>query len=413
VATAATPLFGWIETRYSTREGMWNARYRYRLGKRVVTFDHKHVDRETAVELAEDTRLEQTLRWRRGKMPASQQARETSFDDFLETWKRRRLPQLSPNSQENYPIVIEKWLRPFLAGFALAELTPDVGYAWIEWMEEEGASPSTIERAANIASGIVTRAIRWRALDVGENPFRFVERPRVHRQRAPLALSAVHIWQLAEAMPHARDRAYVLLLGFEGLRQQEAIPLVWLDVLGENGKPRERLRVVKAVSGTGRRRVVTELKNRSSERYPQLFAPVGRELVRYYAEQGQPDLEALVFPTGTRDGMVNPHNWREDYWWPALDAAGVPRVGPRYGRLGPHRLRAACASMLGYAQWSKAEVLAHLGHAQETTTLTYYSRAIEDAGDLRGLSVEKQIERGRRMAKAAGRQAKLAPGASG
>jgi integrase len=403
VATVKTrtqqALFGWIETRHSAREGVWNARYRYRFGTRTVTIDHKHDDRETAVELAQETQLEHTLRWRRGKMPASQQGRETTFDEFLDTWKARRLANLAPSSQETYPSVIEKWLRPFLGGYMLAELTPDLGYAWLGWMKEEGAKPPTIERAVAIASGIVTRAIRWRALDATENPFRYVERPRQERKRAPWALGAKEVWVISERMPHARDKALVLVLGFEGLRSQEAIALRWLDVLREDGSPRERLRIERAVSGTGSRRQVGDLKTRAAERYPQLFKPVADVLLKQWRANGKPSLEELVFPCGSQDGMLNMHNWREDYWWPALELAGIPKESKRYGKVGPHRLRATCASMLGYAQWSKAEVIAHLGHAQETTTITFYSRALEDPGDLRGLPMEKQIARGRRAAR--------------
>ena len=95
--------------------------------------------------------------------------------------------------------------------------------------------------------------------------------------------------------------------------------------------------------------------------------------------------------------VLDADNWRRRVFYPALVKIGVPRDGPRYGRVTPHRLRAACATMLGYAQWPTMKVLLHLGHQSETTTIAFYQRALEDEShELYGMSVDDQIKRGRK-----------------
>jgi hypothetical protein len=81
----------------------------------------------------------------------------------------------------------------------------------------------------------------------------------------------------------------------------------------------------------------------------------------------------------------------------ALRRAGIEQDG-RYGHITPHRFRGAAASSYGYARWSEAELLTHVGHKHFTTSLQWYIRAYENpVTDLQGMHPNKQIERARRV----------------
>jgi len=115
-----------------------------------------------------------------------------------------------------------------------------------------------------------------------------------------------------------------------------------------------------------------------------------------YFALGQPGADELIFP-GIRGATISRRNWVRDVWEPALAAARQIEGFEELPHFGPHKLRAGCATMLGYALTPKHVMLDFLGHEQETTTIRHYLRAFKDArAKLReGLSVADQIAQAR------------------
>ena len=159
-----------------------------------------------------------------------------------------------------------------------------------------------------------------------------------------------------------RDAALVSV----GLRPAEAFALEWRDVLDENGKPRQRLRVQRALSDG---RLSTTKSRRSRE--PELFPTVARELAELYLRGGRPPLDGLVFPDDA-GGFISRQNWRQRVWVPALRAAGIA-----YFRT--YDLRHTCTTLLIYEGRAINEVAAHLGHADAGFTLRVYAHTFTDA----------------------------------
>ena len=400
-------VFGWIEPRYSKRTGLWNARYRYRIPgiPKPETIDHWHENEEQAIEAAQQTQLEKTLELREGMqagLGTTALRQRTTVGQFVDgDWMAKRYPNLPPSSQESDMAAIRKWIRPFLGGRTFGEINKHMIQEWVYWMQREGAGIPTIERAVAVFRGLRKRAILWGYLaDDQPDPCKGVELPEAPFEEEPAyALSMVEVERIGMKMPTLDDYFYTLLMGEEGLRGQEVIPLNWADLLHEDGSVRDKFRVVKAVSGAGRKRVIKDLKTSTGRRLPTFFAPVQEVAVALWEAQGEPALTQRIFPARrSHDGMIELRNWRDRTFFPALAAAGIPRYGETYGRLRPHSLRAAAASALGYALWPNAEMIGFLGHAQETTTVKYYERAIESAPqELRGMSVEDQILRARKI----------------
>ena len=160
--------------------------------------------------------------------------------------------------------------------------------------------------------------------------------------RTPETLEAIR------AQLDAQNAALVSVLAYEGLRPAEAYALVWSDVLDDRGRPRERLRVQRAISGG---EVTTTKSQRGRE--PELFKPVARELVELYLARGRPQPHELVFPD-SQGGHLRRHNWRRRVWIPALERARVA-----YFR--SYDLRHTCATLLLYEGRTLNEVAEHLG----------------------------------------------------
>lgn len=80
--------------------------------------------------------------------------------------------------------------------------------------------------------------------------------------------------------------------------------------------------------------------------------------------------ENLVFP-GELGGLMEPSHMKRRHFWPALKAAGVPRV--RF-----HSLRHSYASILIEQREGLPYIQKQLGHAKVSTTLDIYSHLFED-----------------------------------
>jgi hypothetical protein len=122
------------------------------------------------------------------------------------------------------------------------------------------------------------------------------------------------------------------------------------------------------------------------------------ELGELYLAIGRPDLGSLMFP-GVRGAVVSRRNWARDSWLPALAEARLIEGHEGLPHFGAHKLRATCASMLGYALTPKHVMLDFLGHEQETTTIKHYLRAFRDgkARAREGVAVEEQILQARSL----------------
>jgi integrase len=134
------------------------------------------------------------------------------------------------------------------------------------------------------------------------------------------------------------------------------------------------------------------------DREVELWEPVRRELGELYLAIGRPDLGSLMFP-GVRGAVVSRRNWARDSWLPALAGARLVEGYEDLPHFGAHKLRATCASMLGYALTPKHVMLDFLGHEQETTTIKHYLRAFRDAKARarEGIAVEEQILQARSL----------------
>jgi integrase len=175
----------------------------------------------------------------------------------------------------------------------------------------------------------------------------------------------------------------ISVLAYEGLRPAEAYALLWARPR-RSGRPRERLRVQRAISGG---EVTTTKSQRGRE--PELFKAVASELVELYLARGRPDSRTRVFPD-SQGGHLRRHNWRRRVWIPALEGVGVT-----YFR--SYDLRHTCATLPLDEGRTLNEVAEHLGDADPGFTARTHAHVMRDAARRR-ITISEAIRSGRAAA---------------
>jgi len=342
--------------------------------------------RKRTFDLRRDAELfEASIRRARqlGQLASEVIGSNATLEEFLvEWWDTYAVVHLRPNTLESYTTLLDKWIVPYLGHKRLREITRGTIDAYAARVRADGAGVPTVNRALGVLQGVFHRAVEWHRL--GWNPVLGVRRlPHTRAEtidaRAPETVEAIR-FHLSE-----QDAALVSVLAYEGLRPAEAFALVWADIVDERGRPRERLRVQRALSG---HQVSTTKSGRGRE--PELFPPVAHELAQLYLARGRPHRTALVFPD-SGGGHLRRQNWRRRVWIPALERAGVA-----YFRT--YDLRHTCATLLLYEGRTLNEVAEHLGHGDPGFTARTYAHVMRDASRRRRITISEAITTARAAA---------------
>ena len=147
-----------------------------------------------------------------------------------------------------------------------------------------------------------------------------MRKPRTERRRAVVPLAPETIEAIrSHLLDHGhRDGAtLVSLLGYAGLRPEEALALQWRHV-------RERTLLVEQAVSDG------ELKGHKTNRPARtvdLLAPLKQDLAEWRLASGRPADDAFLFPGTAADRPWREHdyrNWRRGQLRPAAEAVGLP-----------------------------------------------------------------------------------------
>jgi integrase len=334
-------------------------------------------DRRSDAEL-----FEASLRRARqlGQLASEVIGSNATLEEFLvEWWDTYAVTHLRPNTLATYTTLLDKWIVPYLGRKRLREITRETIDNYSARLRVDGAGAPTINRALGVLQGVLHRAVEWRRL--AWNPVVGVRRV-AHSRAETIDARTPETVEAIRAQLDPANAALVGVLAYEGLRPAEAYALVWADVVDDRGRPRERLRVQRSISGE---EVSTTKSGRGRE--PELFAPVARELLELYLARGRPGPGTLVFPD-SQGGHLRRQNWRRRVWIPALERAGVA-----YFR--SYDLRHTCATLLLYEGRTLNEVAEHLGHADPGFTARTYAHVMRDAPRRRRVTISEAIQEGR------------------
>jgi integrase len=223
------------------------------------------------------------------------------------------------------------------------------------WVNEELADYSTTTQRLILKAlrQVLTRAVGDHLIQ--DNPASEVPLPGLSRP----PIRPFRSWEEVERVAaHAgRFGPTIRFAARTGLRPQE-----WLALqAGDLDLAHHRLTVRRTVQNG---RITDGAKTSRSHRVIVLSHAAEKALIAH----GIPsDPDALVFsnPDG---GLLNLHNWRNRVWYPALDAAGLTRRGPKNLR---HTF--ATLALTQDPPVPVQDVQRQLGHEDVATTLRYYT----------------------------------------
>jgi integrase len=201
---------------------------------------------------------------------------------------------------------------------------------------------------------------------------------RPSREVRPLAPVTVEAMRAACA---ARDATLVSVLGYAGVRPQEALGLRWRDI--------------------GDRTLAVFAPKTQTRRTVRLLAPLAQDLREWRLAEGRPSDGALVFPG--RAGEP----WSQEAYkaWARKAPRGRMRDGERTGSPGPfaraaqaagapeatpYTLRHSFCSLLLHEGRSVIYVARQLGHGAQLT-LSTYGHVIDELEDAPRLDAEEAI----------------------
>ena len=301
--------------------------------------------------------------------------RET-VGEFLERWLRDVVAHsVRTKTLEAYTVAVKAHLIPGLGKIKLSKLTPAQITAFYRDRLDAGYAPKYVANIGATLHRALEVACRWGLIP--QNPARLAERPKVE-QKEFTVLTPAQVARLLDETKEHRLHALFVLLATSGLRLGEALGLTWDAVDVDQGC----IFVGRQLQWAGkplRPSLVPVKTARSRRRVP--LAPMGVAALRQHrARQAEERLFLgpgwggdyrdwnLVF-TNEVGKPINPANFRNRVFYPALKRAGLPRVRP-------HDLRHFTATAMLHSGADYRQVMEYLGHSRPDVTIGLYAHTL-------------------------------------
>ena len=305
-------------------------------------------------------------------LPSIDAGRVTLAEFVEEWWRLYAVPNLAPRTRKTYGYIWDRHIRGRLGALQLREITPEVVEDFRARLHTAGVGDPTIIKAMGLLQGVLKRAVVRGHLAI--NPVLVVDKPRQRGTRRPEPLTPATIEAIREAMTTLGDRLLVSLMGFQGLRPDEAI----------------RLRV----NDVGKQSLYVYARKTDRARVVDLLAPVEREIREY------------LVATGIREGPLFPRagggvwtdsdwrNWRRRVYQGTEEEPGAARIAGITGDLRPYRLRGSFVSLLLWEGRSVTYVAEQAGH-DVATLASHYAGVLRELEGTERVSAATAIERAR------------------
>lgn len=381
-------------TIYRGADGQWHARVT--MGRRPDgTTERKHVQRRTKAELRDAVR---DLERRRDAGTYVWTQDDVTLEHWLEHWLEAVLPMTARwKTLSTYRSQVRVHVVPALGHWRLSELRPEHLEEHYRRMQTEGHSTHVIRAVHRVLRSSLNEAVRRRRL--AANPAVVARPPRAKEVEVePLSVEeSRRVLAAAQSTAHPARWSMALSLG---LRQGEALGLLWSDIDLDNGVMRVRRSaqrhtwrhgcdVVDGQPACGHKRgaecerrtggglVLVEPKTKASKRTIVLPQPLIDELRSHRATVNRRRLAAgeewdtthdLVFPAAP-GGLVDPARDNAE-WNRLIEVAGVRDV-----RL--HDARHTAATLLLLQNVDIRTVMSIMGWT-EMATAQRYTHAVDE-----------------------------------
>jgi integrase len=354
----------------------WRVRWREGNQGHSRTFDRKH----DAVQFEAEIRRRRQL----GTLASLVSGRETLDEFFRESWEPRAKPRLADRTWRDYQYYYRELVGPHLGGLYLDQLNVESLSRWqADMLATHGAG--TVRHTYQFLAALLEDAFKTERIP--RNPMRLIDIPRVqHRDRpptpSPLVTEKLRV-AAREMAPNAalaiRNPLLISLMGYAGLRPEEARGLLWGDIRSRT------LFIQRALVRGGYADTKTHAR-RSVKLLDALFDDLEKARRQL---PGTPDLSDPILQG--RKGEALSENayetWTSRNFHQYRDRIGAPGIVP-------YDLRHAFASLLLHEGRSVIYVAKQLGHDPQMT-LSIYGHVIEELEDQPRLSANDAIKQAR------------------
>jgi integrase len=350
---------------------VWRVRWRDETGaERSMTFDR----------VADARAFEGKIRTmkRSGALADLDAGTETLAEFVEEWWMVYAGPNLERATLRVYAQLWNTHALPRLGELRLRDLTPQTVARFRAELEGAGVGTEAIRKTMTMLQGVLQRAVEWGR--VSSNAVKLTRKPpKPHRpavQAIPPSLIEIMRARL-RAEGRLRDATLLVVLGYAGLRPQEALALEWRHV-------RERTLLVERALSDGQ---IKALKNRRQPRTVSLLPPLIEDLDEWRdASAARPGAPLFAAASGGFWRATDWRNWRKRVYRPTAQSVGID--GAR-----PYDLRHAFASLLIHeGRMSIVEIAAQLGHNPTVCLDTYAHVMAEQAGGERVSALEQIVQ---------------------
>lgn len=340
-----------------------------RRGRWVMDFYDQRGERQrltlpagtTKRQAREELRALEDLVARRTFTPAKKVPR---FKEVARDWLDYKRTRLRETTWECYAGHLRHHFHD-LDRLKITQITTVTVEKYITARQLSGMKLGTLRKILVSLGQILSYAVRHRYLDY--NPLREAERPRAqgwegeHFQDKITILTPEQAGAFLAQVTEPKYRTLFMLALFTGARQGELLGLKWPDVDWRQSQIQVQRTFTK-----GR---FFAPKTRGSHRKIDLGPATLTELKKWRLACPHNPYD-LVFPN--RAGQpLNYSNLVGRQFWPALRAAGLPRI--RF-----HDLRHTYASLLLHQGENLKYIQTQLGHASPTVTLNVYAHLMHD-----------------------------------
>ncbi len=248
---------------------------------------------------------------------------------------------------------------------------------FIKAKQERNMNLSTLRKLLVSLGQILGYAVRHQYID--HNPSRDAERPRgqgkekeSHGTMAVLTPSQINALLANTAVQ--KYRTVFMLAILSGMRQGELLGLKWSDIDWKVSQIH-----VQRTFNNGR---FFDTKTKTSNRKVDLGPTMMTELKKWKLACLPTELD-LVFPNDT-GGLIDHNNLIKRYFYPALRAAGLPRI--RF-----HDLRHTYASLQIDKGRNIKYIQSQLGHSTPTVTWNVYAHLMKPANQEAACDLEEMV----------------------